>query len=444
MAIVSRAQPGEPLATAARTTPKNMSCAPPPLAKKLEFAIHMYSLQAVLSVPLWVRSWREYFYPPTGGPDIVKAYACRPQLPIRIFFPATYDQTTHTPLPTVLTIHGGGFCIGVNRDDDEYNRAFADSQRVLVISLNYSKSPAVTFPTALHDLEALYHAILADESLPIARSGGSNGTPAATPTATTTAIPPRPSTASGTGKSKIAVLGFSAGGNLALTLPQLPSIKASPDAPAAAISVYGCLDLSRNPAAKLRNRFYKPALPLPQGSRIDSLASLAPVFDWSYIPYNQDLTDPLLSPAYASLENLPAHVFLVAAELDMLAHESWRLACRLGNEARRVQGKPMEGDREVPDPDSKADRVKCVGRRASSKRKGTLEEPFGEDERYGWTESWQGGSVNWLLVPDAIHGFDNFNIRQVMGGEESMLDAELKTKAYVARVGAWLHSVVWK
>lgn len=418
MAIVSRAQPGEPLATSS-TKAKPLQCSPPPFAKKVEFAIHMYSLQAVLSVPLWVRGWREYFYPPTGGPDIVKAYECRPLLPVRIFFPADYDQeATHTPLPTVLTIHGGGFCIGVNRDDDEYNRALADSQKVLVISLNYSKSPAVPFPTALHDLEALYHAILADESLPLARHN------------------------TGTGKSKIAVLGFSAGGNLALSLPQLPSIRESPDAPSAAISVYGCLDLSRDPAAKLRNRFYKPALPLPQGSRIDSLASLAPVFDWSYIPYGHDLTDPLLSPAYSSLVDLPKHVYLVAAELDMLAHESWRLACRLGNEARRLQQKPTAGDREVPNPDSKVDRVKCVGKRASSKRKGVLDQD--NDDRYGWQETWADGSVNWLLVPDAIHGFDNFNIRQVMGGEESMLDAELKTKAYVEKIGAWLHNVVWK
>ncbi|ERT03322.1 hypothetical protein HMPREF1624_01633 [Sporothrix schenckii ATCC 58251] len=424
MAIVSRAAPGEPLATASATKDKPLTCAPPPLAKKIEFAIHMYSLQAVLSVPLWVRSWREYFYPPTGGPDIVKAYECRPALPTRIFFPADYDQgKTHTPLPTVLTIHGGGFCIGVNRDDDEYNRALADTQKVLVISLNYSKSPAVPFPTALHDLEALYHAVVADESLPLARAGGPPHAPS---------------------KSKIAVLGFSAGGNLALALPQLPSIRDTPNAPSAAVSVYGCLDLSRDPAAKLRNRFYKPALPLPQGSRIDSLASLAPVFDWSYIPYGHDLTDPLLSPAYASLSDLPPHVYLVAAELDMLAHESWRLACRLGNEARRLQQKPTAGDREVPDPDSKVDRVKCVGKRASSKRKGALEPADGGDDRYGWAETWAGGSVNWLLVPDAIHGFDNFNIRQVMGGEESMLDAEMKTKAYVERIGAWLHNVVWK
>ncbi len=55
----------------------------PPFPKKLEFAIHMYSLQAVLSVPLWYRGWKEYFYPPDGGPNIVKAYDCRPHLPVR-------------------------------------------------------------------------------------------------------------------------------------------------------------------------------------------------------------------------------------------------------------------------------------------------------------------------------------------------------------------------
>ncbi|OAA57996.1 spindle pole body component [Niveomyces insectorum RCEF 264] len=281
MAIVSRAEAGQSLAVAKKD--KNHKCEVPPFSKKLEYAIHMYSLQAVLSVPLWIRGWKEYFTPPPGGPDIVKAYECRPALPIRIFFPADYDQTSPKPLPSVFTIHGGGFCIGVNRDDDEYNRDLADTHRVLVVSMNYSKSPAVTFPVALYDLEALYHA------------------------------------------------------------------------------------------------------------------------------------------------------------LDMLAHESWRLACRLGNEAARAHGEPAT--REVPDPDSKVDRVKCVGKRASSKRKGVLEPPG--DERYGWQATWPDGSVNWLLVPDAVHGFDNFNIRQVMGGEETMLDAEMKTKAYVKLIGEWLHNVVW-
>ncbi len=272
--------------------------------------------------------------------------------------------------------------------------------------------------------------MLADESLPLARHN----------------------VAGGDGKSKLALLGFSSGGNLALALPQLPSIRAlSYDAPSAAVSVYGCLDLSRNPADKLRNRFYKPALPLPQGSRIDSLAALTPVFDWCYIPYGQDLTDPLLSPAYVSLDALPPHVYVVAAELDMLAHESWRLACRLGNEARRTYGAPVGSSgwseaREVPDPDSKVDRLRCVGKRASSKRKGALEPLSGGDERYGWEDLHAGGarSVNWLLVPDAVHGFDNYNIRQVMGGEESMRDAEMKTRAYVERVGTWLRNVVWQ
>jgi acetyl esterase/lipase len=107
--------------------------------------------------------------------------------------PRSYKKTSQATLPTLFTIHGGGFCIGHQRDDDEWNRAFANTQSVLVISLNYSKAPAHPFPTGLHDLEALLLAALADTSLPIDRT--TDG-----PT------------------SRTAILGFSAGANLALSV----------------------------------------------------------------------------------------------------------------------------------------------------------------------------------------------------------------------------------
>ncbi len=119
-----------------------------------------------------------------------------------IFFPKSYDQTYPQTLPTLFTIHGGGFCIGHSRDDDEWNRRFANKQKTLVISLNYSKSPQHPFPTALHDIEALLLAALADESLPIDRSKRPN-----------------------TSVSRTAILGFTEGGNLALSVAQLPSIR---------------------------------------------------------------------------------------------------------------------------------------------------------------------------------------------------------------------------
>ncbi|KAL2167132.1 hypothetical protein VTG60DRAFT_1687 [Thermothelomyces hinnuleus] len=212
----------------------------PPFLTRLSYAGYMYGLKSILAPLFWLREWKESRNPPEGRPDIVKTYECRPHLPVRIFFPSSYDQTSPVTLPTLFTIHGGGFCLGHQRDDDEWNRAFADSYSVLIISLNYSKAPTYPFPAAPHDVEALLLAALEDASLPIDRSARA---PA----------------------SRTAILGFSAGGNLTLSVSQLPAVRAHPLAPRAAITVYGCLDLSCPPHEKLQIRPYKPALRAPRG-----------------------------------------------------------------------------------------------------------------------------------------------------------------------------------
>ncbi|KAL2133206.1 hypothetical protein VTI74DRAFT_2751 [Chaetomium olivicolor] len=339
--------------------------AAPSLLSKLSYAGAVYAAKGFTGTMGRLRDWKESRNPPEGRPNIVKTYECRPCLPVRIFFPSTYDQTSPTPLPTLLTIHGGGFCIGHNRDDDKWNRTFADRHRTLVISLNYRKAPGSPFPTAPHDVEALLLAALADDSLPVDRTVCHN--------------PPH-------NLPRIALAGFSAGGNLALSVSQLPSIRAHPLAPSAVISVYGALDLSTPPTEKLRNRPWKPELALPRGDTKDWLMRLAPAFDWSYIPYGQDLRDPLLSPVYVEKEMLPPFVCIVAAELDMLAHESWRLACRLAG-------------REVPDRESKDPEARVCGREAVSAGKGELVGLEREkDERFAFEERWEGGGVRWLLV----------------------------------------------
>ncbi|KAK3688979.1 Alpha/Beta hydrolase protein [Podospora appendiculata] len=376
--------------------------AEPSLLSKLSHASYIYTLKGILKPIFWLRDWTEYFYPPESRPNIVKAYDCRPNLPIRIFFPATYDQTSPATLPTLFTIHGGGFCFGHIRDDDEWNRGFADTVDVLVIALNYSKAPGSPFPTALHDLEVLLLAVLADESLPIDRS-------------------------------RTAVLGFSAGGNLALAVSQLDSIHAHL---AAVVSMYGYLDMSIPPAAKLANRPWKPSLPPPRGDKTDALMGLAPVFDWSYIPYGQDLRDPLLSPVFAHRERLAPFVAVVGAELDMLAFEGWRLACRL---AREGSGDGGAGGRRMVVPERDSEDV-C----------GRAEVAAGEglemaDERFAFEETWEGGGgVKWLLVPDVMHGFDNVHVRELMGGKEAMEDGERKARVCVAEIGRWLKETVWR
>ncbi|KAK3386044.1 Alpha/Beta hydrolase protein [Podospora didyma] len=403
-----------------------VKCEAPGFLSKVTHAGRIYGIKSFVTPMLWLRDWKEYFAPPDGAPNIIKTYECRPALPVRIFFPSGFDQTSPTLLPTVFTIHGGGFCIGHIRDDDEWNRAFADEQNVLVIALNYSKAPGAPFPTAVHDLEALLLAALADESLPIDRSSRTN----------------RPD-----GLSRTALLGFSAGGNLALSVSQLPSIRSHPHAPAAAVSIYGALDLSIPPEDKIANRPHKTSLPPPRNTDSDPLIPLAPTFDWSYIPYGHNLRDPLLSPHFAPRENLPPYVCLIAAELDMLAHESWRLASRLAHEGIEAHGGPDAAGtgRQVPDRKSKDPKWRVCGQKqvetAALRGLGDGEDA---DERFAFEDTWEGGGVKWLLVPDVLHGFDNLGLRALMGGEEAMADAEIKTKAYMPEVGRWLKKTVWR
>jgi len=326
-------------------------------------------------------------------------------------------------IPTLFTLHAGGWVTGSARDDDEWNRHMADTYNILIISLEYSQAPWYPFPHAINDVEALYLACMADESLPIARASRT-----------------------GTGFSQIALLGWASGANLAFAVAQLPSLKEDRDvAPRAAVSISGIMDLARKPLEKLRNRFYKPALGLPRGG-FDPLARLSHLYDWAYIPYGHDLFDPFLSPAFARFNELPPHLYFIGAELDMFSHENWRMAVRLANEGNLVRGL-QQSAREMPDIQSRWDKMKFPGKRAASKKKGELVEADVDLEgRFAWNENWgDTGSVNWLLVPDVVHGFDNIHIRRTMGGgEDTFKDAEMKTAAYQEILGNWLNKVVFK
>lgn len=345
----------------------------------------------------------------------------------------------------------------------------ADSQNMLVISLPYSKAPRAPFPAGLNDLEALYLAVLADESLPIDRTSSSPSRGKNS----------RSRSSRRTGRrGRVALAGFDAGANLALALSQLPAVQRSVTPPTAAVSISGILDLSRPLEAKARGRPYKPGLSHPRNGASDVLAATYSAYAWSYVPYGQDLRDPLLSPAFATWDGdgqdgslglgegaLPPHVCLVGAELDMLAHESWRMACRLVQEGGIRRGDGRRARWRVPDPDAAGDKTQSVcGREQLGAVKGSLEmedlsvsaredeDGLGGRKRFGFEVTWpaggdagdeeEDGSVRWILVPDVMHGFDRALWRY--GGEETVRDAELKTVAYIDAVGKWLRETVWK
>lgn len=318
-----------------------------------------------------------------------------------IFFPESYDQTSPIQLPTLLTIHGGGFVIGQVGDDDTWNRSFADAHRHLVVGLNYQKAPWAPFPLPIEDIVTLVLAVLGDESLPI-------------------------------DKSRVSLAGFSAGGNLALAASQSKEIRGLTSLGwgiRAVVPIYSVLDFTLSSAEKAQTRYYKSELEGLRGRSTDYTAGLADSFDWAYIPYGTDKSDHRLSPGVSALrEELPEHIFVVGAELDILAHEGWRFA-------RKMAGL------EQPGLDTR------VGRPEVGTEKGALV-PEGSDERFsflavGEGEEGQAQSVRWLLVPDALHGFDMHIPPQLVGDQEGWIDGNAKGDMVQREIAGWLANVVY-
>ncbi|KAK3688706.1 Alpha/Beta hydrolase protein [Podospora appendiculata] len=393
-----------------------------PLFTRVRYGVFAFVLQNLLA-PLSFISVvkRERFSATwTAKPDLVKTYPIRKNLPIRsavpssslrpsqpqprpdtkqsIFFPASYTGSKSgvkpapgaataaedVNLPLLFTIHGGGFVIGSPPDNDAWNHKFASQHGFLVIGLNYAKAPGSPFPNALHDLEALITCVLADTSLPI-------------------------------DKARIAIAGWSAGGNLTLTVSQLPTIRPHIRA---IIPIYPVTNFLTPATVKARTRRYKPSLGGFSGSASDYLLPLTDMFMWAYLPPGLPTHDTLMNPAFATREMLPPNVFIIGCELDMLGHEDWALACKLA-------GREVPGEEEV------------LGREEVG---GNLGELVVEgDERFAFEEVVDGGRYRWLLVPDAVHGFDQ-DIEIMVRDEEVMQGLREKTEKVIGIVGEWLLS----
>jgi acetyl esterase/lipase len=211
----------------------------------------------------------------------------------RVFLPpgARSQSPSNTTYPLLISIHGGGFAICDPQGDDHVNRVFSEEHDFVVVSINYRLAPRNPFPDGVHDVGEVIRAVLADSDLPVDHS-------------------------------KVAIMGFSAGGNLTLAVAQLPGIREKVQS---LVPFYPVTDFS-----SVYKREYKTT---PDG-KDDMLKDLAPLIDWAYINPGQDKTDPLLSPIYASREQLPQRIFFICAEHDCLCYEANIMATKLaGQEA---------------------------------------------------------------------------------------------------------------
>lgn len=357
-----------------------------PLYKRICYRIGVFTIVNLFFRPLLAfRHFRSTISPPASSPTLVKTYECRRNLPVRVFFPRTHRPGLESPgpLPLLFTIHGGGFTFGDPTDNDDWNFTFANKHSTLVIALNYSKGPSHPFPAATSDMEALVRAIFADKELERSID-----------------------------KSKVAVLGWSAGGNLALSLSTLPTIR---EKVTAVVGMYPATDFSATTAQKIPTRQYKPSLGGKRGWARDVLQDISGLMSWAYVNPGTNTRDPLLSPVYADREDLPPRVWLIGCELDLLAHDAWRLASRLA-------GRPVPGMN-----------VK-VGREGTARRGELILEG---DERFAFEKKIEGGEYRWLLVPDVMHGFD-MPVPEIPRDREEKEDAEAKTEKLTAMIAEWL------
>lgn len=180
-----------------------------------------------------------------------------------------YIPDSPAPLPVVVYFHGGGWVAGGLSVTDQPSRALANDAGVIVVAASYRLAPEHKFPAATDDTFAALKWVAAN----IQQYGGDN--------------------------SRIAVMGDSAGGNLAAVAAQRSRDEGGPRI-RAQVLIYPVID----PMAKLPSRTeFK-----------DGYIITAAGLDWfwaQYLASPDDAKNPLASPCKAaSLVGLPPALIL--------------------------------------------------------------------------------------------------------------------------------------
>lgn len=176
----------------------------------------------------------------------------------------TYHPSGDVPLPGLFYIHGAGFIAGSIDSHDNVCRVLSQLAHCVVVSVDYRLAPEHKFPVGL---EECYHALcwLSKEALHL------------------NIIP-----------NKIAIAGDSAGGNLAAATCLLARDKNTPQL---------CLQILINPLVDM----------------VKDLQGNESCRDY-YLSTEDEWRNPLASPAYAALDNLPP-TFVITCEDDSLCKQ---------------------------------------------------------------------------------------------------------------------------
>lgn len=216
---------------------------------------------------------------------------------LRIFLPEVQPAR---PLPVVVYYFGGGFVAGSLDVADESNRALANDAGVIVVAASYRLAPEHKFPAATDDTFAALRWV--GEHI-----GEYGGDPA-----------------------RIAVMGDSAGGNLAAVAAQRARDEGGPEL-SAQVLIYPAIDANADTASKRE---------FAEGYVISTAAM--DYFWEQYLNSPEEAEDPRATPSRGDLTGLPPALVL-SVEYEVLRDEAEAYAEQLAAAGVEVEQKRLPG-----------------------------------------------------------------------------------------------------
>jgi acetyl esterase len=211
-----------------------------------------------------------------------------------------YNLDATGTLPLFVDIHGGGFVMGSPEMDDRFMPGIVAGAGVKILSIDYSLAPEAMFPVALNEC----YAVVKYAKEHAAELG----------------IDPE----------RIAVGGHSAGGTLSAGICLLDGERRELG-PKCLILDYPPLDMHTDPYLK----------PYPRGALRRSMCRM---FDQAYAGTREAAKDPLLSPYYATVDQVRSFppTLVITASQDSLAPEAEAFAQKLRDAGVAVTAKRFE------------------------------------------------------------------------------------------------------
>jgi acetyl esterase len=217
------------------------------------------------------------------------------QIPVRIYTPRGSG-----PFPVLVYYHGGGWVIANLDTYDASARAMTNLANAVVVSSHYRQGPEHRFPAAHQDAFAAYRWVLKN-------AGSLKGD-----------------------TSKVAVMGESAGGNLAATVSMMARDSGVP-LPVYQVLVYPIAGFDLNTPSYQENAEAKPLN--------------KPMMQWFFDQYLRTPADgksPLIDLVQADLKGLPPST-VITAQIDPLRSEGKDLADRMRQTGSDVDYRNYEG-----------------------------------------------------------------------------------------------------